>query len=207
MTGSVHESGSVSVRHCSSPTMGEVIGGDRSPGNAQPPSFPLAGRLWWLIRDEQVVSAERTVPVLLGQQVQVVAVQRRFHSSPSRGPIVGQSRVIRGCPARDQLVPDDVCPGELCQAGDVAAIVHDVIADAEHPLVVPELVEPAEVAAHDPRLRFVGMAAAGPPVGESPQVMIQRGEDLAGHHSPVVGGPPADDRVEPGNDRYRIRST
>jgi len=44
----------------------------------------------------------------------------------------------------------------------------------------------------------------GPLVGELPQVVIQRSENLAGDCRPVVGGPAPDDGVEPGDDRLRI---
>ena len=44
----------------------------------------------------------------------------------------------------------------------------------------------------------------GPLVGELPQVVIQRGEGLAGDHRPVVGGPAPHDGVEPGDDRLRV---
>src|SRR5262249_57804737 len=65
--------------------------GDRFAGQAQPPAFPLTWGLWWLVWGEQVVSAERTAPVLLGEQAQVVAVERGFDPPPSGGPVVGRS--------------------------------------------------------------------------------------------------------------------
>jgi hypothetical protein len=44
---------------------------------------------------------------------------------------------------------------------------------AEYPPIVPELVEPAEVAVDDPLLRLFGMGVAGPLVGALPQILIQ----------------------------------
>ena len=102
-------------------------------------------------------------------------------------------------------MPDDGGPGELDQVRDAAAFV-DAAPVPEHPSVVPELVEPAEVAVDDPPLRFPGVAALGPPPGELPHVVVQLTEDLAGHHSPVVGSPPPDDRGERGDDRRRVRA-
>jgi len=102
-------------------------------------------------------------------------------------------------------VPDDGGPGELDQVRDVAAFV-DAAAVPEHPSVVPELVEPAEVTVGDPPLRLSGVAAFGPPPGELPHVVVQLTEGLAGHHSPVVGSPPPDDRGECGDDRRRVRA-
>ena len=51
--------------------------------------------------------------------------------------------------------------------------------------------------ANDPGRRLVRVAEGRPLVGELPQVLIQLAEDLGGYLCPVVGGPPADDRVEP----------
>ena len=51
-----------------------------------------------MIRGKQVVPAERTASVLLGEQAQVIAIQRGFHLAPPRGPVVDQIGVIWGCP-------------------------------------------------------------------------------------------------------------
>ena len=56
----------------------EVVGGDRPADHAQPPPFPFAGGIGWLVGGEQGVPAERTAAVLPGEQAQVVAVQRGF---------------------------------------------------------------------------------------------------------------------------------
>jgi hypothetical protein len=67
---------SVLVQRAVSPVVGEVVGGDASPDDAQPPSLPLGRRLRRLIGGKQVVPAERTASVLLGEQAQVIAIQR-----------------------------------------------------------------------------------------------------------------------------------
>ena len=110
--------------------------------------------------------------------------------APPFGPVLGQGGVIRGCSALDHLVSDDLRPGELEQVGAAFAV-------AEHPPVLPGLVEHAEVPVHDPALRLVRVAMLGPLVGELPQVIVQRCERLAGHRCPVVGRPAPDDGVEP----------
>src|SRR5262245_32035473 len=92
--------------------------------DAQPPALPLGRRLRRLISGEQVVPAERTASVLLGEQVQVVAIQWGFHLAPPRGPVVDQIGVIWGCLARDYLVSNDGRPGELEQIVDVPTIIH-----------------------------------------------------------------------------------
>jgi predicted transposase YbfD/YdcC len=80
------------------------------------------------------------------------------------------AEALGGCLGADQPVPDDLCPGELGQVGAAVAV-------AEYPAVLPGLVVPAEVPAGDPGLRLVGVAVAGPHVGEPPHVDIQARED------------------------------
>jgi len=153
-----------------------------------------------------VVSAEWTAPRLPGEQAQVVAVQRGSDPSPPGGPVVDQVGVVRGRRACDHLVPDDWSPGELDQVRDAAAFVC-TSAVPEHPSVVSELVEPAEVSVGNPPLRLSGVAAFGPPPGEFPRIVVQFPKGIAGHHSPVVGSPAPDDRGERGDDRRRVRAT
>lgn len=138
--------------------MGEEVRRDRSTREAEPPAFPVARRLWGLVRVEQVLPAQRATTVLHGEQAQVVPVQRWRHLPLPRGPVTGQVGVIRRCPARDQLVPNDRCPGELHQMGDVTAVV-DHVAGAEDPPVVPELVEPAPRFMRPPASAFTGSPA------------------------------------------------
>ncbi|MGH3783107.1 MAG: hypothetical protein ACRDRO_21415 [Pseudonocardiaceae bacterium] len=95
-----------------------------------------------------MVAAEWAAARLLGEQAQVVAVQRGLDPSPPGGPVVVQVGVVRRRRACDHLVPDDGCPGELDQVWDAAPVVYTG-AVLEHPSVVPELVEPAEVAVGD----------------------------------------------------------
>src|SRR2546423_562820 len=89
---------------------------------------------------------------------------------------------------------DDLRPGELLEV--VAAVTV-----AEDPAVLPGGVEHAEVPADDPAFRLVRVGADGPPVGESPHVVVQRAECRAGDRVPVVGGPSPDNRVEGTDDR------
>ena len=100
--------------------VGEIVGSEGPADDVQPPVFPLPWGLRWLVCGEQTASAERTVGLLPGEQAQVVAVQRGFDPSPPSRPVVDQVRVVRGRRTRDQLVPDDVGPGELDQVRDVA---------------------------------------------------------------------------------------
>jgi hypothetical protein len=120
---------------------------------------------------KQVVPAQRAAPILPGEQAQVVAVERGFDPPPSGSPVVGQVRVVRRRRAFDHLVPDNVGPGKLHQVGNTVFV--GACAVAEHPPVAPELVEPAEVASHDPRLRLVGVGVLGPLVEEPPHVTVQ----------------------------------
>ena len=96
-------------------------------------------------------------------------------------------------------MPDDLRPGELHQVGAAVTVT-------EYPSVLPGLVELAEVPGHDPVLRLVLVATCRPLVGELEHVVIQPGEYLAGHHRPVVGRPPAHDRVDRAQYRSRVRS-
>src|SRR5882757_10074430 len=96
-------------------------------------------------------------------------------------------------------MPNNVGPGKLDKVGVTSGI-------AEHPAVVPELVALTEVVRDDPPLRFVVVLPCCPFVGEFPHLVVQRVEHLGRHHTPVIGGPPLDDRVEPGDDRRRVRS-
>ncbi|BAH47094.1 putative transposase (plasmid) [Rhodococcus opacus B4] len=206
--GGVHKACRVPLRRVISPVVGEVVGSDCLPDHAEPPAFPFIRGIWRLIGREQVVSAEWTAAVLPSEQAGVVAVERWFDLAPPPDPIVTEVGVVWRRPSRDRGVTDDGSPGELDQVGDDLTVVATrVVGIAEHPLVVPELVEPAEVAICNPPLRLAGVAAAGPPPCEPPHVVVQRGESLAGHHAPVVGGPAPDDGVEPGDDRQRVRAT
>src|SRR3974390_3738943 len=80
-------------------------------------------------------------------------------------------------------MPDDAGPGELDQVGVAVA--------AEYPVVVPELIELAEIPVDDPGLRLVRVAPCGPFVEQLPQVMVQAGEYSGRDHPPVVGCPAA----------------
>src|SRR4051812_23422174 len=202
--GGVDQAGSVPILRALLVVVDEVFGGDRPACHALPPAFPVRGGLG-LVGAEQVVTAERAASVLPGEQAQVVAVQRGFDPPPPGGPVVDQVRIVRGRRAGDHLVSDDGGPAELDQVRDAAALV-GTGAVAEHPSVVSEPVEPAEIAMDDPPLRLSAVGAFGPPVGELPHVGVQLAENLAGHDSPVIGGPAPDDRGERGDDRRRIRA-
>jgi hypothetical protein len=114
-------------------------------------------------------------------------------------PSTDQCGVIRGRPALNQRVPDDIGPGKLDQVGAAVTV-------SEYPPIAPELVEPAEIAGGNPPPRLVLVAAACPPVGEMPQVLVQGAEHPGRHHRPVVGGPAPHDRGKPDNDSHRVRS-
>jgi Insertion element 4 transposase N-terminal/Transposase DDE domain len=66
VAGGVHESCSVPVRCVCSSVVGEIVDGYRPPDDAQPPSFPFAGRLRRLVGGEQVLSAQGASTVLPG---------------------------------------------------------------------------------------------------------------------------------------------
>lgn len=91
VAGGVYQACSVAVRRAGLPVVGEIVGGYRPAGNGQPPPFPGQRGLGWLVGDEEVVTAERTVAILLGEQAQVEGVQRWCDSSAPGGPVVGQS--------------------------------------------------------------------------------------------------------------------
>ena len=94
----------------------------------------------------------------------------------------------------DGLVSDDVGPGEPVHERAASAV-------AEHPPVLPGLVELGEVPGNDPGRPLVRVAEGRPLVGELPQVLIELAERLGGYLRPVVGGPSPDDRVEPSDHR------
>ena len=66
MAGGVHEAGRAVTGGAGSPVVDEVAGCYRLAGDLEPPSFPLLRGLRRLVGGEQVVPAERTVPVLPG---------------------------------------------------------------------------------------------------------------------------------------------
>ena len=119
MAGSVYQ---VSfVRPGRPSVVGEIVSGDSSLDNSQPPPFPSGGRLWGLIGGQHMVAAQRAAAVLLGEQAQVVAVQCGFDLASPFDPVAGQVRVVGRRPARDQRVSDDGSPGEFDQTRDVFA--------------------------------------------------------------------------------------
>src|SRR4029453_15887535 len=187
LTVCMREKDSKSVRRAVIP-VDDVLLDDRLPGSGQP-LFPLAWASWLIIGVQQETSAVWAATTFQLEEMPGGLVQRRGWSGASPlGPVVGQGRVIWGCRALDQLVPDDLRPGELEQVGAAVTV-------AEHPPVLPGLVEPAEVAIDYPVLRLVWVAVFGPLVDELPHVVVQRREHLAGHHRPVVGRPTAHDRI------------
>lgn len=68
-------------------------------------------------------------------------------------------------PCLDRDVPLDARPGELDQVAAAVAV-------AEHPVVVPELVELAEVPGDDPAPRLVPVAPSCPLVKQLPYVAV-----------------------------------
>src|ERR1017187_3378520 len=151
VAGGVNQAGRASAGGGWSPVVDEVAGGYRLAGDLEPPSFPLLRGLRWLVGGEQMIPAERTVPVLLGEQAERVLIKRGFAAPSPVGPVVGQGGVVGGRSALDHDVPVDAGPGELHQVAAAFAV-------AEDPVVVPELAELAEVPADDPALRLVRVA-------------------------------------------------
>jgi hypothetical protein len=148
---------------------------------------------------QQEAPAQRAVTVLRLEQSQRGRVHRQGRSLAAPIDPVGRERgVVWRRPSRDQLVPDDLRPGELPEVGTTVVV-------AEYPSVLPGLVEPAEVPVDDPALRLVRVATCRPLVGELEHVVVQRGEGLAGHHRPVVGRPAAHDRVDRPQHRRWVR--
>ncbi len=94
LAGCVYQAGLVIVAGAGPPVVGEIAGGYRFAGDVQPPLFPLLGGLGWLIGVQQGVPAQRTCPVLPGEQAQGVAVQRGFDLLAPFGPVSGQGGVI-----------------------------------------------------------------------------------------------------------------
>src|ERR1019366_995106 len=170
LAGGVYQSGLVIVRlRTGSSVVNEVVRGDRLAGELQPPPFPLLGRLGRLFGEQEMVPAERTVPILPGEQAQRGAVQRRLDLLSPAGPVPGQVRVVGLRPALDQDVPDDVGPGEPDDIGAGPG-------GTEDPAVVPELVAFAEVPADDPVFRLCWGSSRGPLVDRLPKGMGEGGE-------------------------------
>ena len=90
------------------------------------------GGAGWLVGGEHGVPAERAAAALPIEQAQRVAVQRGFDASPPGGPVPGQGGVVGGRRAVDRLVPDDVCPGELDEMGDVTAAADEARSPKTH---------------------------------------------------------------------------
>ena len=72
VAGGVYQACSVAVRRAGLPVVGEIVGGYRPAGDGQPPSFPGQRGLWRLVGVEEVVTAERTAAVLLGEVREVL---------------------------------------------------------------------------------------------------------------------------------------
>jgi hypothetical protein len=94
IAGGVYQACSVAVRRAGLPVVGEIVGGYRPAGDAQPPPFPGQRGLWRLISVEEVVTAKRTAAVLPGEQAQIEGVQRWGDSSAPGGLVVDQVGVI-----------------------------------------------------------------------------------------------------------------
>ena len=98
LAGGVHEACPVTVWRARPPVVDEVAGGYRPAGDVQPPSFPLAGRLRWLLSGQQVVPAQRAAPVLPGEQAQGVPVERGLACAVADWPSNRPGRGRRGTP-------------------------------------------------------------------------------------------------------------
>src|SRR5438128_5117613 len=144
------------------------------------PLLPLLWGLRFLLGVEQQLPACRAAVILSFEQLQGVCVQRRrFASTTSLSPVLGQSGVVRRRPSSDRDMANDPGPGELGEVGTRFRIT-------EHPPVLPGPVELPEVPGGNPVPRLVRMRVASPPPGEMPQVVVHPGENLGGDHAPVV---------------------
>ena len=129
--------------------------GQRLPSGAHP-LFPLAWALRWVVSDKQKLPTPRAATPLRLEQSQAEVVQWwGCRSPPPTGPVLGQGRVIRRSPGLDHLVSDDLRPGMFDQVSAAGAV-------AEHPVVLPGLIEPAEVPVDDRRLGLVEDQPPGP---------------------------------------------
>src|SRR5712692_8221061 len=109
-----------------------------------------------MVSDKEKLPAPRAATPLQLEQSQAKVVQWwGCRSPPPTGPVLGQGWVIRRRPHLDQPVSDDLRPGMLDQVGAAGAV-------AEHPVVLPGLIEPAEVPVDDPVLRFLRVTCAWP---------------------------------------------
>jgi hypothetical protein len=156
----VYETGFVLVRRAGLP--GDDLG-DRLAGGRQPP-FPLVRGLWPVVVGQERLPADRALTVLGCEEPPAGLVDRQGRLAPPFGPGVGEGGVVRGRRAVDDLVSDDVGPGELVQVGAACAV-------AEHPPVLPGLVEPVEVPGNDPAGRLV--ADLGVAIGTGTDVAIK----------------------------------
>jgi hypothetical protein len=77
-----------------SPVVEKLAGGYRLTGDLQPTAFPLLRGLRRLIGGEQVFPAERTAPVLPGEQAERVVVQRGFAALSPFRPLAGQGGIV-----------------------------------------------------------------------------------------------------------------
>jgi hypothetical protein len=79
---------------------------------------------------EEQIPAAWTTPGLHLQQTQAVAVQGWGNSStPTVGPILGESGIVRRRPALDHPVSDDARPGEFHEVGAGDAVTEHLLND------------------------------------------------------------------------------
>jgi hypothetical protein len=144
------------------------------------PLLPRIGMLWLMVGVQQQGPTQRAAAVLRLEQTQDGATQRGPCAAAPFGPEVGQGRIVDRCRSWHHPVPDDGRPGELGEVAAAATV-------AEDPPVLPGGVELAEVPGRDPAFRLVRVGVSGPLVGQSPQVVVQRGERSFGDTDPVEG--------------------
>ena len=203
LAGGMHQGGVwSSPRRAWSPVMGEVwLEAYRPAGDMQPPPLPLLREIEVARQaDSRRSPAERALPVLLlDSRCRVYLSSGGLIFFPPSGPVSGQGGVIGGCarPLARHVPLGMGRPGELDQVGAAVAV-------AEHPAVVPELVELAEVPADDPALRFVLVAPCGRFRAAS-TCSCPASRTAWMHHAPVVGRPAPDDGVERGETPSRCR--
>jgi hypothetical protein len=98
-------------------------------------------------RGDQGPLGDRAASILLAVEPEGGAVDRQARFAPSRGPVVGERRVVGGRRVLGDLVADDVGPGE--------AEVTAAVAAAEHPPASRTVPGHPRASEHDCRSRSV----------------------------------------------------
>jgi len=153
-----------------------------------------------LVGVQEQVPAARASALLSLEQAQHRPVERGGAAAAPISPVAGQGRIVDRRSTTDELMTDNLGPDEPAEVGAAVAVT-------EHPPILPDRVELAEVAGGDPPFRLVPMGPECPPMSVLPQIVIDSGEHFLGDHAPVIGSPSSDDRVEGGDHRRGVAAT